>query len=155
MKKIVAVCLTVMLLILFTGCQTPLTSSSYQRQDARQMQTVLLGTVLSVNDVTIEGKPGAIGTISGAAAGVAVGQSIGQGTGKTAATIIGGAAGAIAGGVAEQKITTKKGIEITVKLDDGRTVAVVQEQSPGEFFKPGDAVQILQMQDGTARVKLQ
>ena len=140
-------------LIAFSGCQTPLTSSSYERRDARQMQTVYYGTVLAVNDVTIAGEPGAIGTIAGAAAGAAVGQTIGSGRGRTAATIIGGAAGAVAGGAAEKKITTKQGIEITVKLDDGRTVAVVQEKTPDEFFIEGDTVQILQMQDGTTRVK--
>ncbi|MGB9643436.1 MAG: hypothetical protein ACPL3Q_09635, partial [Candidatus Ratteibacteria bacterium] len=67
--------------------------------------------------------------------------------------IIGGAAGAVAGGAIEKKLTTKVGLEITVKLEDGRTVAIVQEKTPEDNFKSGDPVQVIYASDGTARVR--
>jgi len=154
MKKGIVVCaLSLLFIVSMTGCQTPLTGSSYNRGEARKMQTVYLGTVLSVSEVTIHGEPGAAGTITGAAAGAALGQTIGSGSGRTAATILGGAVGAVAGGAAEKKITTRQGIEITVKLDDGRTVAIVQEKVERESYEKGDPVQVLYSADGTARVR--
>lgn len=154
MKKfLIAGIIVVSAMLFFSGCQTPMSGSSYERSETRKMQTVYFGTVISVNEVTIQGKPGAVGTITGAAAGAAVGQSVGQGSGKTAATIVGGALGAVAGGAIEKKVTTKPGIEITVKLEDGRTIAVVQEKTDQDNFRPGDAVQVLYMSDGTTRVR--
>ncbi len=143
----------VCMIVIFTGCQTPMSGSSYERREARKMQTVYYGTVVSVNEVTIQGEAGPAGTIAGAAAGAAVGHSVGQGSGKTAATIIGGVAGAVAGGAVEKKITTKAGLEITVKLEDGKTVAIIQEKTAQDNFRPGDAVQIIYGSDGTARVR--
>jgi len=45
------------------------------------------------------------------------------------------------GQAAEQVATRKTGLEITVKLDSGALVAVVQEAD--EAFKPGERVRIL------------
>ncbi len=154
MKKIIAAGLiSVVLLVFLTGCQIPLTGSSYERKEARKLQTVYYGTIVSINEVTIEGQAGPAGTIAGAAAGAAVGQTIGKGTGKTAATIIGGAAGAVAGGAIEKKLTTKVGLEITVKLEDGRNVAIIQEKAPEDNFRVGDSVIVIYGSDGTARVR--
>lgn len=70
-------------------------------------------------------------------------------------TPIGGGAGAIAGGMAgaavEEGVTRSQGVEITVKLDSGRTVAIVQALSPHEKFAVGDQVRVIS--DGrTSRV---
>lgn len=154
MKKVIFIGVVgIMTLLFLCGCQTPMSGSSYERGETRKMQTVYYGTVILVKEVTIEGQAGAVGTITGAAAGAAVGQSIGEGRGKTAATIIGGAAGAVAGGAIEKKLTTKTGLEITVKCEDGRIIAVVQEKTSEDNFRPGDAVQILYGSDGTTRVR--
>lgn len=153
MKKWLMGSAMMFLIIILTGCQTPMSGSSYERREARKMQTVYYGTVVSVNEVTIQGEAGPAGTITGATAGAAIGHSVGQGTGKTAATIIGGVAGAVAGGAVEKKLTTKVGLEITVKLEDGKTVAIIQEKTPQDNFRPGDAVQVIYGSDGTARVR--
>ncbi len=152
-KSILAGVAGVLVLVFFSGCQVPLTGSSYERREARKLQTVYYGTIVSINEVTIEGEAGPTGTIAGAAAGAAVGQTIGKGSGKTAATIIGGAAGAVAGGAIEKKLTTKVGLEIAVKLEDGRTVAIIQEKAPEDHFRVGDAVIVMYGSDGTARVR--
>jgi outer membrane lipoprotein SlyB len=58
-------------------------------------------------------------------------------------------AGGVAGQAAEQGATRQTGLEITVKLDSGRLIAVTQ--AADESFKPGDRVRVLS--DGaTARV---
>jgi outer membrane lipoprotein SlyB len=152
-KKIFIYSFMGFLVFALTGCQTPLTGSSYERGEARKMHSVYLGTVVGVNDVVIQGEPGAAGTITGAAAGAAAGHAIGRGDGRGTATVIGGVVGAVAGGAAEKKISTKQGIVVTVKLEDGRTVAIVQEKAPGENYQKGDNVQIVYSSDGTARVK--
>ena len=41
----------------------------------------------------------------------------------------------------ERKITEKKGLEITVKLDNGELRAITQEAD--ESFKPGERVRLL------------
>ncbi|MCX7705014.1 MAG: glycine zipper 2TM domain-containing protein [bacterium] len=154
MKRLLVECIgLVVLSVIFAGCQTPMSGSSYERKEARKLQTVYYGTVVSVKEVTIQGEAGAAGTITGAAAGAAVGHTVGKGSGKTAATIIGGVAGAVAGGAVEKKLTTKPGLEITVKLEDGRTVAIIQEKTAQDNFRPGDAVQVIYGADGTARVR--
>ncbi len=152
-KAFLAVSICAIFMLFLTGCQTPMSGSSYERREARKLQTVYYGTIVSINEVTIEGEAGPAGTITGAAAGAAVGSTIGKGSGKTAATIIGGVAGAVAGGAVEKKLTTRVGLEITVKLEDGRNVAIIQEKTPDDNFRVGDAVQVIYGSDGTARVR--
>jgi outer membrane lipoprotein SlyB len=77
------------------------------------------------------------------------GSAIGQGRGSAVAAVLGAVAGGVAGHVAEQGLTAKRGVEVTVKLDNGRMVAITQEAD--ETFRPGDRVRILS--DGaTSRV---
>ena len=68
-KCLVAYSLAGLLLVSMMGCQGALTGSSYGRQDARKMQMVYSGTVISVNPATIEGEAGPIGVIAGGATG--------------------------------------------------------------------------------------
>ena len=42
----------------------------------------------------------------------------------------------------ENNANQRNGIEVTVRLDSGRTIAVPQENS-GENFRPGDRVRVL------------
>jgi len=63
--------------------------------------------------------------------------------------VLGSVAGGVAGQAAEQAATRQPGLEITVKLDSGRMIAVTQ--AADENFRPGDRVRVLS--DGrTARV---
>jgi outer membrane lipoprotein SlyB len=75
--------------------------------------------------------------------------SIGRGTGSAVAAVVGAVVGGVAGQAAEQGFTGKRGVEVTVKLDNGSMVAITQEAD--ETFRPGDRVRILS--DGaTSRV---
>ena len=63
--------------------------------------------------------------------------------------MLGAVVGGLAGSAAEEGITRKDGLEITVKLDGGAMIAIVQEAD--EAFKPGDKVRIVENAD-TSRV---
>ena len=57
--------------------------------------------------------------------------------------------GGLAGAAVEEGVTKKNAQEITVRLDNGQLIAVVQEA--GELFTPGDPVRVLS-DGGTTRV---
>lgn len=127
--------------LLAQGCASSLSGGAYSRTQARQVQEVQMGVVESVRQVTIEGTDTGLGTISGAAVGGVAGSTIGEGKGATIATILGAVGGAVAGHAIEEGATRKPGVEITVKLDSGRMLAITQEAD--ESFKPGDRVRVL------------
>lgn len=133
-----------------TGCAAPgLGGGSYSRDQARREQTVRMGYVESVRDVKLEGTRSGVGPAAGAVAGGVAGSSIGRGRGSALGAIAGAVIGGVAGQAAEQGFTAKQGVEVTVKLDSGQMVAIMQEAD--ETFRPGDRVRILS--DGaTSRV---
>ena len=75
--------------------------------------------------------------------------SVGGGKGSIVGTILGAVAGGMAGSAIEGGTSHKAGVEITVKLDNGQLVAIVQEAD--EEFHPGERVRILSG-SGTSRV---
>ena len=109
------------------------------------------GTVEKVELVDIEGTKTPVGVIAGGAAGAAIGNTIGDDSGRTVATIVGAILGGIAGGAIEEKVTGKDGLEITVKLENGGTIAIIQEADL--VFQVGERVRVLTDPDGITRVK--
>lgn len=124
------------------ACASSNSGSVYSRDKARKTQTVKTGVVESVRSVKLEGTKTPVGTIAGGAVGGVAGSSIGGGRGSTIMAIIGAVAGGLLGSVAEEGITRKDAFEITVKLDGGGMVAVVQEAD--EVFKAGDKVRLVE-----------
>jgi outer membrane lipoprotein SlyB len=100
-----------------------------------------MGVVESVRQVTIEGEKGPVGAVTGAVVGGYAGSNVGGGRGRDLATILGAVAGGVAGSMVEEKVTSKAGLEITVKLDNGQFIAVTQEAD--EQFHPGERVRVL------------
>jgi outer membrane lipoprotein SlyB len=146
MKQMAAALLA---LAVLGGCAQGLGGGSYTRDEARREQNVRMGMVESVRPVQIEGTRSGIGPAAGAIVGGIAGSTVGGGRGSTAAAVLGGVAGGVAGQAIEQGATRRNGVEITVKLDSGALVAIVQEAD--ETFKPGERVRILS--DGrTSRV---
>ena len=135
---------------LLTGCASSNSGEVYSRDQVRRTQTVQLGTVQGVKNVRIEGTKSSIGTVAGAVAGGVAGSTIGAGSGRTLAALGGAALGAVGGTVAEEQLTKKSGLEITVKLDSGSVLAVVQDSD--SLFSVGEGVRILTAPDGTTRV---
>lgn len=120
-------------------------SSVYSTGQVMTEQSVRHGVVLSVREVEIKHKAGVIGV--GSAAGAVVGAvaaagNIGQGRGADVAGVLGAVGGSVVGQKIEEFLSSKKGLEITVKLSNNDEVAVTQEVS-GESFRAGDTVKLL------------
>lgn len=127
---------------LISGCASTSSGSVYSGGQARQEQTVRMGVVESVRQVSIEGSKSGVGTIAGGAIGGVAGSNIGGGNrGSAVGTILGAVAGGVAGNMIEQGTTKKQGLEITVKLDNGELRAITQEAD--EAFRPGERVRLL------------
>ena len=142
--------ITVGLLSLFlAACASSNSGSVYSREEARKVQTVRTGTVESVRQVKLEGTKTPIGTVAGGAIGGIAGSSVGGGKGSTIAAVLGAVVGGIAGSAAEEVATRKDALEITVKLDGGGLLAVVQEAD--EPFSAGQRVRLIE-NGGTTRV---
>ncbi|MBW1804824.1 MAG: glycine zipper 2TM domain-containing protein [Deltaproteobacteria bacterium] len=139
------------ILLIAGGCASSRSGQVYSRDQARSVHTVQLGTIEAINNVQIEGTKTKAGAIAGGAAGAALGHAVGSGSGKTIATVVGAVAGGLAGAAAEEGITKKDALEITVKLDDGEVIAIVQEMD--EHFAVGDRIRVLTSDDGATRVR--
>ncbi|GLZ87853.1 glycine zipper 2TM domain-containing protein [Pseudomonas sp. BN414] len=133
------------------GCQSSLTGDTYSRDEARQVQTVRMGTIESLRPVKIEGTKTPVGAGAGAVVGGIGGSTIGHGRGSAVAAVIGAVAGGLLGAAAEEGYTRTQGVEITVREDDGSMRAYVQEVQPNEVFRVGERVRIMTV-NGTSRV---
>ncbi len=136
---------------LLTGCASGRSGRTYSRDEARQGLSIYYGTVLAVAPAVIEGTKTPIGPAAGGATGAVLGSAVGRGSGRAIATVVGGIAGALAGGAIEEGVTRRDAYEITVEMDDGQLLAVVQEAD--EEFAIGDRVRIVRGRDGTTRVR--
>lgn len=134
---------------LITGCaQQGLGGGNYNRSQVRGEQSVRLGTVESVRDVTIDARNPETGTLVGAAVGGVAGSTVGGGNRANAAgAIVGAVLGGIAGAAIEKNATDRKGVEVTVRLEGGKLIAITQEKD--EEFRVGDRVRILSGQGAT------
>jgi len=143
--------ITALLITIFvTACASSNSGSVYSRDEARRVQTVKTGVVESIRMVKLEGTKSPVGTAAGAVVGGVAGSTVGDGPGQAIATVIGAVVGGIVGAVAEEGITRKDALEITVKLDSGPLLAIVQEDN-GEKFSPGEKVRLLES-GGNTRV---
>lgn len=131
------------------ACASSNSGSVYSRDEARKTHTVKTGIVESVRTVRLEGTKSPVGAAAGGAIGGIAGGSIGHGRGSALGAVIGAVAGGLAGAATEEVITRKDALEITVKLDGGGLVAIVQEAD--EAFNPGESVRIVE-RGGTSRV---
>lgn len=128
--------------VVMSGCAPSMQGDVYQGGAAMRPQTVELGVIESMRFVQIEGTQTGVGAVGGAALGGVAGSAIGAGTGSVAAAIGGAILGGLAGNAIERDTTKRNGVEVTVRLDSGRLLAIVQ-QDAGEAFRPGDRVRVL------------
>lgn len=142
--------LWVPVVVMLSSCaQDSLTGDTYSRGEARQAQTVRTGKVTSIRPVKLEGG-NQTGALLGALGGGFLGSNIGSGRAANTAGAVGGAlVGSAIGSHAEQSMNSRKGIEITVRLDEGGSVAVPQEVNPREAFYVGDRVRVLSSGNST------
>ncbi len=127
--------------VFLAGCPASTSGGAYSREQARTPQEVQMGVVESVREVQIEGTKTPIGPAAGAVVGGVAGSSIGHGKGSTIGAVVGAVAGGLAGAAIEEGVTRTKGLEITVKLDSGKLMAITQ--AADETFRPGERVRVL------------
>lgn len=125
------------------GCASGLGSGDYERTEARRAYEVKMGVVQHVRSVRLEGTDSGVGTVAGGAVGGIAGSEVGGGKGSYVGAVVGAVVGGLAGAAAEEVATRKPGVEVTVRLDSGRTLAIVQEDT-GEKFAVGDRVRLLE-----------
>lgn len=134
------------------GCATNPYGNAYNVSDARQMQEVYYGTVMRTQAVTLNGNGNGIGTLAGGAIGGLLGSGVGGGTGSDIAAIGGALLGGYLGNAAGNEATKRNGVNLTIKMDSGRTVSIVQQVNPQVMFHKGERVQVNLSNDGTSRV---
>jgi outer membrane lipoprotein SlyB len=130
--------------LLGSGCATRTNSASvYSASQAQREQTVRFATVEGVREVVIDRGQTGTGTVAGAAVGGIAGSSVGGRRENIAGAILGAVAGGVIGQAVEGSANKKKGVEITLRYDNGDIRAIVQE-ADDQAFQPGDRVRILQ-----------
>ena len=140
--------------VLLAGCAAPSTAShTYTAGEARRPMQVLTGVIQAIREVRLErDQQTGVGTGAGAVVGGVAGSNIGGGKGSIVAGVLGAVAGGVLGSHAEQSLSDRPALEITVRTDSGNTFAVVQEAG-GEQFAPGQRVRIItDPARGTTRV---
>jgi outer membrane lipoprotein SlyB len=148
-RQTIAFVLAAATLLALGGCASGTGGKDYSRDQTRAVQEVQMGMVESVREVNIEGTKSAIGAGAGAVIGGVAGNTVGSGTGKVLATAVGAVLGGVGGAAVEEGVTRQNGVEITVKLDSGRLIAITQ--AADESFRVGDRVRVLSG-GGTTRV---
>ena len=131
------------------GCAYRGGSADYRGYEVRGEQSVRFGVVESVREVRIDPRESGVGTAGGAVLGGLAGSNVGGGSGQIAGAIGGAILGGIIGQNIEKSANERRGFEVTVLLDTGKYLAVVQEAD--EPFRAGDRVRILSGR-GTTRV---
>ncbi len=140
--KTIPLFLTLFAALVLGGCASSRSGDVYTRDQARQEMIVRTGVIESVREVTMEGTQSGVGTISGAVVGGVAGSHVGGGSGQIVGALVGAVLGGMAGSAIEESATKKLSLEITVKLDGGQLIAVVQEKG-AETLLPGDRVRVL------------
>jgi outer membrane lipoprotein SlyB len=128
--------------VLLSACASSKSGNVYSRDQAKREMTVRTGVIESVRQVAMEGTKSGVGTVAGSVVGGVAGSGVGGGKGQIIGAVLGAVAGGLAGSAIEENVTQKTALELTVKLEGGRTIVVVQEGEAGEF-QAGDRVRLL------------
>lgn len=118
-------------IVLLAGCSAP-TSQRYDSGDVGRPIETTQGAVVSSRVVEISGDTRNVGPIAGGAAGAAATGLAYGGRGSGWAAILGGLVGAGAGYLIESSARSREGIEYIVRMNDGRTVTLVQNRQKEE-----------------------
>ncbi|MCF3649515.1 hypothetical protein [Synoicihabitans lomoniglobus] len=124
------------------GCSFPASKPLVPASQAGVLHTVELGTIARVRSVVLKGSPSNLGLLAGGALGAAAAHpGHAPNTGERVGQVVAAGAGAVAGQAVEEVMTREDAQEITILMDNGRTVMITQE-SDGGLFREGDRVQV-------------
>jgi outer membrane lipoprotein SlyB len=148
-RLMIALC-AIPLVLGTAGCVSSKAGDVYSRDEARRVMTFREGTLVGVREVKLEGTKSSVGLGTGAVVGGVAGSTIGQGKGAIVGAVLGAVAGGIAGAAAEEGLTREKALELTVKLDNGENMIIVQGIGDDKFVE-GERVRVVNSGD-TMRV---
>lgn len=176
--KFAAPLVCILAVTLFTACSSSSRPVHYPTTSSGVAQKLDKGTIAGIREVVIDGRATNLGSIVGAGIGAGIGsiatpvqqtqtrtRRVNPKTGQVsekinvssnsnenrAATIIGGAVGAVVGRKVEKALTAKKAQEITIEMDSGEVVVVVQQKREPGFYST-ERVQIYTTSAGNSRV---
>ncbi len=129
------------------GCAYSAGSADYRGYEARGEQAVRFGVVDTVRDVRIQPRDTGVGSSAGAFLGGVAGSHAGRGGGNIVGAIGGAIIGSIVGHNVEHAANELSGVEVTVLLDSGQYIAIVQ--GADEAFRAGDRVRVLSGRSST------
>ncbi|MFM2319094.1 MAG: hypothetical protein RLZZ215_1715 [Pseudomonadota bacterium] len=144
------VCFLGIAAVSLASCSAPAPSSNvYSTTQAGTLQEVQFGTVVAVRSVSIQQNSSETGQVAGGIIGGVAGSDLGQGKGQVVGSVAGAVAGGAIGSLIDRATEVKPGLEITVKLQNDKIVALAQIAD--EIFQVGDSVKIL-TNNGKSRV---
>ena len=155
-KKTATLLLTVSLtafLPVLSGCGPNAGGYDYNAHEVGRAAASYSATVVEVEQVVIHGNGNGqdIGALLGGVAGGLLGSQIGHGAGSVAAGVGGALLGAGVGAYAGKEANTKKGLQITVRYQDGNEETVVQGMKPA--VRVGQTVRVIVGSDGSRRIQ--
>lgn len=148
-RLLIALC-AVPLVLSATGCVSSKAGDVYSRDEARRVMTYREGVLIGIKEVRLEGTKSPVGAGAGAVVGGVAGSAVGQGKGSVVAAVLGAVAGGVVGAAAEEGLTRETALELTVKLDNGENMIIVQGIG-NDKFKEGERVRVVNS-SGTMRV---
>lgn len=139
-----------LLCLVASGCASQ-GGNDYSNQQERKAMTVKRGTISEVRVVRTSNSSTGVGAAAGGIVGGVLGRYIGGGSGRVVGSVGGALGGAAAGAGVEKGMRDHDALELTIKLDSGQEIVIVQD--PDDTFAVGDRVRVLSSSDGTSRVQ--
>lgn len=127
----------------------PITGSDYDRNESMRANAVNTATIEDMRKVVVHQNQGAIGqygaTAVGGLLGGLLGNSVSSGNKRVAATAVLAAVGGAAGYKANQYLSKDDALEIILRMNDGRFIAVTQPiDHESQYLQTGDKVRLIQ-----------
>ena len=161
------------LALIVTACSSTSVPTRYPVAHTSVAHKLEQGTVIRANEVVIDGQATNLGMIVGGGLGGAAGavavpvqttaEIVPNSAGgldvdissnrheNRAAMAVGAALGTVVGRKVEKKLSEKKAQELTIKLDSGETVVIVQQRRDQPFYD-NERVQVYTTRLGNSRV---
>lgn len=133
-------------LISMTAYAQDFGGQNYGMTETRRVQQLEVGTIEAMRSVTVDDTSTMSNVMGGGLGGLiggVLGNKIGNGSGRLVATAVLATVGAVGGTYATNAVMKKQGIEYVVTMDDGRTIAVVQEPDSAYPLSIGDRVRLV------------
>ncbi|MDR1684998.1 MAG: glycine zipper 2TM domain-containing protein [Desulfovibrio sp.] len=142
-----AACCALLVAALLSACG----GKQYSDGDLRSVEAVRSGRVADVAEVQVKEEKSLAPAVAGGVIGGMLGSYFGLGTGRELFGLAGAAAGAYIGYGSDLSYRWYPALQLTIELDGGRMIMVVQGHS--EYFVRGDRVRVVGLGDGRAVVQ--